>query len=146
METVLIFLIIIVLFAGMFWLMRGTPTSKPKRGRPVSASAATAKPGGLEKLKSSNFFWGVKIDHAGCPAAQRLQSKQFSFDEAPELPVPGCDSARCTCQFKGLRDRRSRVRRNHEDRRDEVRFDSEHPERRSAKGRRRSDKWNDRSY
>jgi hypothetical protein len=146
METVLISLIIIVIVAGMVWMMRGQPTNKPRRGRPISSSSAFAKPGGLEKLKSSNFFWGVKIDNPGCPAAQRLQSKQYTFDEAPELPVPGCDSARCTCQFKGLRDRRSRVQRKNEDRRDEVRFDMEHPERRSAKGRRRSDKWNDRSY
>jgi hypothetical protein len=146
MATFLILLVIIVLIAGMVWMLRGQQGAKPRRGHPIAASATTAKPGGLEKLKSSNFFWGVKIDHAGCPAAQALQDQHYTFDEAPELPVPGCDSAHCTCQFKGLRDRRSRVRRTHEDRRNEVRFDKDHPERRSPDGRRRSDKWGNHSY
>ncbi len=146
MATFLIFLVIVAVIAGMIWMLRAQQTAKPRRGHHVSASATIAKPGGLEKLKSSNFFWGVKIDHPGCPAAQKLQDRHFTFDEAPELPVPGCDSSDCTCQFKGLRDRRTGVRRTHEDRRDEVRFDKDHPERRSPKGRRRSDKWNNHSY
>ncbi len=146
MTTFLILLVIIVLIAGMVWMLRGQQGSKRRRGQPIPASAALAKPGGLEKLRGSDFFWGVKIDHAGCPAAQALQNQHYTFDEAPELPVPGCDSANCTCQFKGLRDRRTNARRTHEDRRGEIRFDKDHPERRSPNGRRRSDKWGNHSY
>jgi hypothetical protein len=148
MATFLIFLLIIAVIAGMFWILLGQLSPK-RRGvrRPMSASAAVAKPGGLEKLRSSNFFWGVRIEHPGCPAAQKLQDRHYTFDEAPALPVPGCDSAHCTCQFKGLRERRSRDdQRTQEDRRDEIRFDMEHPERRSPKGRRRSEKWKDHTY
>jgi hypothetical protein len=146
MATFLILLVIIAVIAGMVLMLRGHKTPKRRKTHPVSASAAVAKPGGLQKLRNSKLFWGVRIDHPGCPAAQALQDRHYTFEEAPELPVPGCDTAHCTCQFKGLRERRSKVRRTHEDRRNEIRFDKDHPERRSPGGRRRSDKWGNHSY
>jgi hypothetical protein len=146
MATIMIFLLIVAVIAGVIWMLSRQKKPMRHHARTISASAAVAKPGGLDKLRNSKMFWGVHIDHAGCRAAQALQSQHYTFDEAPELPVPGCDSAHCTCQFKGLRERRSKVRRTHEDRRSEIRFDKDHPERRSPKGRRRSDKWGNHTY
>lgn len=139
MENFVILLVIFAVIAGMVWILRRQPIPKRRGARPISA--AVAKPGGLEKLRSNNLFWGVKICHPGCRAARELQDQLYTFDEAPQLPVPGCDSANCTCQYRGLRERRVRALRIHEDRRDEVRFDKDHPERRSPKERRRSDRW-----
>jgi hypothetical protein len=52
----------------------------------------------------------------------------------------------CTCQFKGLKDHRTRHRRKKGEQRQEVRFETEKPDRRSRKDRRRGSKWNDRTY
>ncbi len=146
MATFLILLAIVAVIAGMLWMMSARKSPGKKRHAHPVPAAAVAKPGGLDKLRNNKMFWGVRIGHPGCAAAQALQDRQYSFDEAPELPVPGCDSAHCTCQFLGLRERRTHPRRTHEDRRSEIRFDPDHPERRSPKGRRRSDKWNNHSY
>ena len=145
MATFLILLVILAVIAGMVWMLRGQKSTKRRHVHPLPAGAV-AKPGGLDKLRNNKMFWGVRIGNAGCAAALALKERQYSFDEAPELPVPGCDSAHCTCQFMGLRERRTHVRRTHEDRRKEIRFDKEHPERRSPKGRRRGDKWGNHSY
>jgi len=105
-----------------------------------------AQPGGLEKLRNNPMFWGVEMGQPGCEAAMALLDKQYTFDEAPQLPLDGCSSAMCTCQFKGLKNRRTQHRRKRKERRVEVRFDKDKPDRRSRKNRRRSDSWNDHTH
>jgi len=153
MNALIVLLVIICLIAGVFWVLRnnGKPTHrhKPVRrtaGDTDAAAAAPAKLGGLDKLENNPMFWGVEISQAGCEAAQALLGQQYTFAEAPELPLPGCSSAMCTCQFKGLTDHRSEHRRKRGEQRNEVRFDNDKPDRRSRKDRRRGSKWNDRSY
>ena len=89
------------------------------------------------------MFWGVEMGQPGCEAAMALLDREFTFEEAPRLPLEGCTSAMCTCQFKGLKNRRTQRRRKLEDRRVEVRFEKDKPDRRSRKDRRRSDRWDD---
>lgn len=147
MMTFLVVLVIAVAVAGLFWILRGHRTPQRHRGRPAPTAAPAALPGGLDKLRNNDLFWGVQISHAGCAAAQSLQDQQYPFDAAPQLPLPDCDSANCTCQFKGLTDRRANARRNCPDRRNEIRFGKDHLDRRAPeKGRRRGDKWGNRSY
>jgi hypothetical protein len=100
----------------------------------------------LAKLENNPMFWGVEIGQAGCEAAQALLGRQYTFEEAPELPLADCGSAMCTCQFKGLKDHRTQHRRKRGEQRQEVRFETEKPDRRSRKDRRRGSKWNDRTY
>ena len=153
MKALIVLLVIICLIAGVFWVLRNN--RKPAhRHKPVRRSAgdtdavaaAPAKLGGLDKLENNPMFWGVEMGQAGCEAAQALLGQQYTFAEAPELPLAACSSAMCTCQFKGLKDHRSEHRRKRGDQRKEVRFDSDKPDRRSRKDRRRGSKWNDRSY
>ena len=150
-----IFLISMVIFAsaaGLFWMLRSHP--HPAQRRPAHGGgaakadrpAAPPRPGGIDKLSKNELFWGVEMCNPGCEAARKLLGQQFTFDEAPALPLPDCSSAPCTCQFKGLPDKRHSVRRSGVDRRTDIRFDKDHPERRSRRGRRRSDRWNDHSY
>lgn len=144
--TLFLVLLMIAVLAGMIWLWYSQ--HKPKR-RATSGRhppAHSTRPGGLDKLQKNPLFWGAEFSQAGCDAARALLGNQYIFDEAPELPLPGCDSAMCTCQFKGLKDNREKARRLHEERRDEVRFDMERPDRRSRKNRRRGEKWDDHSY
>lgn len=99
----------------------------------------------LKKLTRSRRYWGVTIRNARCAAARQLSSRKFALDAAPALPVEGCRSLHCTCSYSGLVERRKRERRLFSDRRQQVRFDAEHPERRRQSDRRRRfySKWED---
>ena len=153
MIKIIIVLLIIVVIAGLFWMLRresGGSGLRSKLQRHDSArqgrSAAGTRPGGLEKLRENPMFWGVEMGQPGCEAARELLDKQFTFDEAPQLPLQGCNSANCTCQFKGLKNRRTWARRQQEDRRNSIRFDKDRADRRSRKERRRGNAWADHDY
>lgn len=152
MTSLIVLLLIIVVVVAIFWFMRhqGTRGHRQRRGRHAAhklpGQAAPVSPGGLDKLQASGMFWGVEIGQPGCEAAHELLGRKYPFAEAPELPLAGCSSAICTCQFKGLKERRSQHRRTHIDRRSEIRFEEGKTEQRSPKDRRRSDSWNDHSY
>jgi hypothetical protein len=154
MASIIVLFIIIVVGVGVFWLMRrqGTRVRSRRllRGKHAAHKspdqAAPSRPGGLDKLQATGMFWGVEIGQPGCEAARELLGRQYPFAEAPKLPLEGCSSAVCTCQFKGLKERRTQHRRTHDDRRNEVRFEEGKTERRSPKNRRRGDSWNDHSY
>jgi len=153
MNVIIVLLVIICLIAAVIWVLRSNKspgqrhrlTRQSAKNTGHQASTQTA-PGGLEKLKSNPMFWGVEIGQAGCAAAQTLLGQQYTFDEAPQLPIAGCDSAMCTCQYKGLKDHRTDHRRKRGEQRVEVRFDNKNPDRRSRKDRRRGADWKDHSY
>jgi hypothetical protein len=153
MNAIIVLLVIICLIAAVIWLLRGnkSPAQSRRSLRHVKTDSdspvkAPSKPGGLDKLESNSMFWGVEIGQAGCEAAQALLGKQYTFDEVPQLPLAGCSSAMCTCQFKGLKDHRSRHRRKSGERRDEIRFDNKDADRRTRKERRRGTDWKDHTY
>ena len=151
MKAILILLVIVGIIAGLLWMVRGkqSPTRRRvtnlQKYESVDASEdVNAQLGGLEKLRNNSLFWGIEMGQPGCEAAQAILGKQFTFDEAPQLPLDGCSSAMCTCQFKGLKNMRTQHRRTSEERRVDVRFEKkDKPDRRSHKPRRRSEKWND---
>jgi hypothetical protein len=94
----------------------------------------------LQKLRRSGSFWGVRIQPGKCNAIRPFAGRRFTFEEAPNLPLPGCNAWRCSCTYIGVPERRREERRIHNDRRDVVRIDEEHVERRSFRGRRRGHK------
>jgi hypothetical protein len=154
MARIFVLLLIFLVIAGLVWALRrqGGSTGLRTRlmgrsGRRVGQGTAAARPGGLEKLRDNPVFWGVEMAQPGCEAARELLGRQFTFDEAPQLPLEGCSSPNCTCQFKGLKDRRNMARRQQEDRRAALRFDKDRPpDRRSRKDRRRGNVWADHDY
>jgi hypothetical protein len=153
MATILILLVIVIIVAGVLWMIRGKQTPARRRVSHTKKYDAAGtgvdtrtQLGGLEKLKNNELFWGLEIGQPGCEAAQAILGRQYTFDEAPQLPLEGCTSAICTCQFKGLKNRRTQHRRKHSERRVEVRFEKDKPDRRSHKNRRRSDSWNDHTH
>jgi hypothetical protein len=102
------------------------------------------KSGELNKLRRSGSFWGVRIQPGKCTAIRPFAGRRFTFEEAPNLPLPDCKAWRCSCTYIGVPERRRDERRIHNDRRDVVRIDAEHVERRSFQGRRRGHKaWKD---
>jgi hypothetical protein len=98
------------------------------------------KSGELAKLRRSGSFWGVRIQPGKCAAIRPFAGRRFTFEEAPDLPRPGCKAWRCSCTYIGVPERRRDERRIQNDRRDVVRIDEEHVERRSFRGRRRGHK------
>ena len=153
MNAIIGLLVIIFLIAAVIWMLRGnkSPVQRRRQARRIVDSNDTkarpsSKPGGLDKLENNSMFWGVEIAQAGCEAAQALCGKQYTFDEVPQLPLAGCSSAMCTCQFKGLKDHRSQHRRKSGERRDEIRFDNKGADRRNRKERRRGSDWKDHTY
>ncbi|MGB5177535.1 MAG: hypothetical protein WBP44_02265 [Gammaproteobacteria bacterium] len=152
MTTILILLLIVGIVAGLIWMVRSRqPVGHRRTGlhKYVELEASDdprAHLGGLEKLKNNPLFWGVEMGQPGCEAAMALLDQQYTFEEAPRLPLEGCTSAMCNCQFKGLKNRRTQHRRKFEERRVEVRFEMDKPDRRSHKNRRRVDSWNNHTH
>jgi hypothetical protein len=152
METILILLVIVGIVAGLIWMVRGKQTVRRRSADVQKYEGLDASEdfheqlGGLEKLKNNPLFWGVEMGQPGCEAAQAILDRQFTFEEAPRLPLDGCSTAMCTCQFKGLKNRRTLHRRKLAERRVEVRFEKKKPDRRSRKNRRRSDNWTDHTH
>jgi hypothetical protein len=107
-------------------------------------SGTRDKGAALQKLRHSGHYWGVRIQPGKCTAIRHFAGRRFSFEEAPSLPLSACKAWRCSCAYIGVPDHRREERRTHKDRRDTVRFDEEHVERRSLRGRRRAyQDWKD---
>ena len=143
MAVYLIALISVLIVAGAIILLRDRYARPAVRRGAQKESVTMRQSGTLASLEKNKFFWGAEISKPGCPESRELLGKQFPFDQAPQLPLPGCNQTieSCTCEFKGLRDRRTSHRRINADRRTEVRFDKTHPDRRTNAGRRRGDRW-----
>lgn len=50
--------------------------------------------------------------HPACETVKRLDGNRFLPDEAPGLPMPGCNAQTCTCRYVHHEDRREDDRRN----------------------------------
>jgi hypothetical protein len=143
----IILLLIIGVVAGIIWLLRGQrPTQRQSTRAIISPGPSDPERGPhskaleLEKLRQNKLFWGVEIKQAGCAMARALDGEQFEFDEAPGLPLEGCTATMCSCAYIGLKEKRQKQRRQH-DRRGDLRFYTDKPDRRSYKDRRRGEKW-----
>ena len=159
MTKVIVLLLILAVAGGMVWLLSGgsRKLGKPSRtrlARPSTNESSTAskRPTGglsqLDKMRESGMFWGVSLQNPGCDASMELFGKDIPLGEAPNLPLPECNSIQCSCNWKGLKEKRHTTRRQHPDRRDGVRFDEkEKTDRRSHKDRRKTDQtWDRRDF
>jgi hypothetical protein len=64
--------------------------------------------------RTRHVFHGVEITSNApqCPAILALTSRRFLSDEAPNVPIAGCDRRMvCRCIYKHFADRRTEVRR-----------------------------------
>jgi hypothetical protein len=124
----------LLLLAAMLWLL--WPARKLSRRRAGHENNRHRQ--ALGRLQASRSYWGVTIRGKNCHAVRPYLGKKYAFDRAPSLPLAGCRSRRCRCQYQGLLERRRAERRSGVDRRETVRLDGRHPERRSGRDRRRS--------
>ena len=64
--------------------------------------------------RTSQIFHGVEITSTAsqCPAILAMSQRRFLSDEAPRLPIVGCDRrSTCQCVYRHFTDRRTDVRR-----------------------------------
>jgi len=127
----LVLLGLLVLFLGLAQRHRYlTPRLPAGPARPASSVH-------LDKLQRSGQFRGVTVE-SRCAAAAHLAGREFDFDTAPEMPLPGCEAEVCQCGYTGLPERRvSTERRSWNDRRVSARPDSN--DRRTMRPRRKAD-------
>jgi hypothetical protein len=123
-----VLLLIAAVIVAMITLMR--PAKTHRQGNKKASV--------LARLGKNGHYWGVTIRNGNCPAARRMAGRGFRLADAPSLPVPGCRAMRCTCNYTGLRERRSKQRRSNRDRRSEARLGSAQQERRGLRDRRGS--------
>lgn len=65
------------------------------------------------KRRSDNYHCvELRFRRDACDAVKRIGAMRFLPAEAPEIPVPGCDAAKCSCRFVHHEDRRHSDRRN----------------------------------
>lgn len=89
----------------------------------------------LQSLQLSGKYRGVRME-SRCRAGQHLSNREFTLNDAPRIPVPGCDASVCECSYVGLPERRvNRERRCNVERRASRRAGSK--DRRSGINRRR---------
>lgn len=101
-ALILLALLAAALIALVWWWRYGrarqhSPVTRAKEHKHISAN-----------------FHCVEVRHYrdACDAVRRIGAKRFLPDEAPEIPVPGCDAAKCACRYVHHEDRRQGDRRN----------------------------------
>ncbi len=94
------------------------------------------------RLPSAERYRAVSIlsRSCACSTVSELEGRRFLADEAPLLPVPGCDAAKCGCRYARHGDRRRRGdRRLYAGLQTELYTATGRTERRSLRGRRKRD-------
>ena len=102
-------------------------------GHALPSMSGYSAPAGLERPMATLC---VSNPGAACDLARDYAGKTFDAISAPHLPMPGCARENCQCRYERAINRRRGERRNHPERREQVRFES--GDRRSMPDRRRS--------
>lgn len=112
---------VLVLIAALLW--RNTRRRRQHQ-TPARAFARTSPQAQLDRLRAAGRYWGISIE-SHCRASSTLAGSRFSFEQAPALPVPGCEAVACSCCLVGLPERRrSAERRSGVERRRSVRVEA----------------------
>lgn len=86
------------------WLSRKLLGGDTEEPRPRIQYKAPEKPV-VEPYHAVSIKPGLKC----CEAARQFGQHRFLSKKAPRLPLPGCDSAECTCRYTHFADRRTGV-------------------------------------
>ena len=147
MAITLIALLIFILIIGTLWILHRQRGNTPNRSthHPASRHGSVKSGTHPETAEKKGEEWVLEIESAGCEAANALVGRKYTPEEAPKLPVAGCQATTCTCHYRHRPEQRTFHRRTPSDRRAEIRFDTERPDPRSHQDT-RSGNWDDRSF
>lgn len=129
--------------------LRKQGSGKPAAQAKTQSSQAKTQSSPAKKATVSQNPWRATSIVAGpnaCAAVKSLCDKRFlvAAKEAPSLPLPNCDQARCTCKYAHHADRREDVsedRRGPPGLRSELHTHIGESERRAKKRGRRTTDW-----
>ena len=107
----------------------------PKKSAPPVAAKKSAPARTTVSLK-------VPDKSKACEFARVVAGKTFEPDSAPKLPLAGCGVIECRCKYEQVTDQRGKVRREKEERRDMIRFETKSGRREVGGDRRKSNtRW-----
>ena len=92
--------LVLLVTAVVLWWRHSSAQKKP-------LVAPTAR----QDTHSSYHCVEVHTGNYACEAAEQLGEVRFLPNEAPSLPLPGCNAPKCTCHFIHYDDRRDEDRR-----------------------------------
>jgi len=98
MDNLFIFSIFIIFI--LFWFYKKPQTaSAPDPAQPQHTSSET----------KTSPYRGISIQHRtnACKAVKNIGGKRYLADVAPTLPIVGCSSKKCKCNYQQLEDRRT---------------------------------------
>jgi hypothetical protein len=129
-------LLYLVLIIALVWVLL-RKRSRARTRRVPDASPATGprqEADRMEDLKRCGLYWGVSLrareNSPCCQQAQALLGQHFTLDQAPHLPLQGCDLD-CHCHYHPLLEQRDgKVRRVQHDRRNNLRYEPDKKNRR----------------
>lgn len=95
-------------FIALRW-RRPLPEANSNFPAPAEAGRASAATPAARR-KPPGGFHGVTVRPCleACQAAQAVAGERFLSKDAPALPLPGCNQARCDCTYGHYSDRRDR--------------------------------------
>jgi hypothetical protein len=97
MRTVLLLLVLGLLVAWFFY-RKGLDTPKDRQERRISR---------VSSRSDAYHAVSIKPGAYACSAANEMAGERFLATEAPEIPLPGCQSSNCECHFVHHNDRRA---------------------------------------
>lgn len=129
---------------ALVWSLRRRPTLQPARSPDVRDSDTPAVPARIANPRRANRpdvkVWLLRAD-PGCELTREfLHNHRYRTDEAVALPAMGCDLSGCRCRYEPVSDTRRRERRNDDERRNAIRFETR-TDRRLHLDRRQNDVW-----
>ena len=142
-QTVwLLGLLYLVLVLVLLWAVRRkNACALAKR---VEAASPTTGPrqetDRLAYLQRCGLYWGVSIrareNSPCCEQAREILGQPYPLDQAPHLPLPGCELD-CHCHYQPLLEQRDgKIRRVRHDRRSNLRYEPDKKNRRKLSTRR----------
>jgi hypothetical protein len=97
MELIL-FGVVALAVVGWFYLRRRS------KGNAVPADSLASEDARFHAVS-------IHYSEGACTTAKTLSGQRFLAEDAPKLPLPGCDAQECLCHFTHYEDRRSTVER-----------------------------------
>jgi len=99
----------------MNWVARLFERNKPSGRRSFARRNPVAKGRSAPPQAATHPYRAIMVYSrvACCDAARRLAGQKFLAAHAPQLPLGGCDHpASCQCRYRHLEDRRQEMRRD----------------------------------
>lgn len=98
MLSVKTMILVAILLAAIWWLLR-KKYAADAGDKPAIAPATIAK--------SKFHAVSLRFEPNACNAAKAMAGRRFLASAPPKLPLPECDSLKCSCRFAHHDDRRS---------------------------------------